>query len=84
MGMAKDPDDKSIIQAMINLGHNLGRVIVAEGAEDKATTDSLTAMGCDFLQGYYFARPMSCLQTSEWLSKRLSKAGLAIQQEPQG
>ena len=83
-GMAKNPDDKSIIQAMINLGHNLGRVIVAEGVEDKATADSLTAMGCNFLQGYYFARPMSCMQTSEWLRKRLSKAGLAKQHESQG
>ena len=75
--MAESPDDRSIVRSMIDLGHNLGRVIVAEGVEDAATADILTEMGCDLLQGYWFARPMNRSAASDWLAEHLSGAGSA-------
>ena len=66
-GMMSNPEDKSIIQSMIYLGHNIDRIIAAEGVEDKETADSLISMGCDLLQGYYFAKPMNYTETLEWL-----------------
>jgi len=47
-----------IVQSMIELSHILGAKVVAEGAETAAQVDFLTAHGCDFIQGFYFSRPL--------------------------
>ena len=47
-----------IVRSTIELGHNLGLVVIAEGVEDKAAWDILVSLGCDFAQGYYIGRPM--------------------------
>ena len=47
-----------MVRSMIELGHNLGMLVVAEGVEDEATLDRLRDLGCDFLQGFHLARPM--------------------------
>ncbi|MFN8052048.1 MAG: bifunctional diguanylate cyclase/phosphodiesterase [Acidimicrobiales bacterium] len=47
-----------MVRSMIDLGHNLGLLVVAEGVEDAATAARLSQMGCDFLQGFHVARPM--------------------------
>ena len=46
------------MRSLIELAHNLGFVVVAEGVEDAHTLDALGEMGCDFAQGYLMARPM--------------------------
>jgi len=72
MSMASEKKDESIVKAAVNLAHTLGLKIVAEGVEDKKTLDLLSAMGCDYAQGYYMAKPMPCddlinwMQDSEW------------------
>jgi len=72
MSMANDKKDESIVKAAVNLAHTLGLKIVAEGVEDKKTLDLLSAMGCDYAQGYFMAKPMPCsdlinwMQDSEW------------------
>jgi diguanylate cyclase (GGDEF)-like protein len=48
----------AIVQSAIDLGRNLGLNVVSEGVETYACLDALTAMGCDVMQGYLFARPM--------------------------
>ena len=58
MNMANDKDDESIVKAAVDLAHNLGLKIVAEGVEDEKTLDLLTEMGCDYAQGYHMAKPM--------------------------
>jgi EAL domain-containing protein (putative c-di-GMP-specific phosphodiesterase class I) len=60
-------DDSAIVKAAIDLGHNLGLNVVAEGVENRGTLDRLTALGCDAAQGYFFARPMSNADLREWL-----------------
>ena len=47
------------MRSIIDLAHNLGVKVVAEGVEDEATMDLLIEYGCDAAQGYYFSRPLS-------------------------
>ena len=54
-----DSDDAAIAVAIINLAHNLKLKVVAEGVETEAQVNFLRSHGCDEMQGYYFARPMS-------------------------
>ncbi|MGZ8563648.1 MAG: putative bifunctional diguanylate cyclase/phosphodiesterase [Candidatus Limnocylindria bacterium] len=53
-----DDDDWAFAQAMVRLGQTLGLRIVAEGVENGVQADRLQRMGCDFAQGYFFARPL--------------------------
>ena len=55
--MVKSKHDSMIVRSTIELAHNLGLEVVAEGVEDKATMDLLKEMGCDQIQGYYISRP---------------------------
>jgi diguanylate cyclase (GGDEF)-like protein len=56
--MLSDENDLIIVRSTINLGHDLGLNVVAEGVEDEATLARLTALGCDLAQGYYFSKPL--------------------------
>jgi len=51
--------DRVMVQSTIALAHSLGRIVVAEGVEDRETLDLLTAMGCDVAQGFIIGRPTS-------------------------
>lgn len=51
--------DRKIVKFTIDLAHELGCKVVAEGVENQATAEALLGMGCDVLQGYYFGKPMS-------------------------
>jgi EAL domain-containing protein (putative c-di-GMP-specific phosphodiesterase class I) len=42
-------------------------VLVAEGAEDQATVDALSSLGCDIVQGYHLSRPLPPEQLLDWL-----------------
>jgi diguanylate cyclase (GGDEF)-like protein len=49
--------DFELVRSTIDLGHALGLRVVAEGIEDRATLDLLSALGCDLAQGYFISRP---------------------------
>ena len=51
-------EDQRIVKAMIELGHNLGMQIVVEGIENKKMVEMIASYGCDYMQGYYFAKPL--------------------------
>ena len=53
LNMADDRDDAAIVRSTIELGHNLGLEVVAEGVEVEGVADDLAAAGCDMLQGYH-------------------------------
>ena len=57
--MTEDGRNALIVQSVIDLGHNLGLSIVAEGVEDEQTLAALTALNCDIVQGYHIARPLT-------------------------
>jgi diguanylate cyclase (GGDEF)-like protein len=57
-GVEKRPESRAVVRAVIGLGHSLGLQVVAEGVETAAQQLELCSYGCDFIQGYYFHRPM--------------------------
>ena len=64
-----DPQDEAIVRSIIELGHNLGCTVVAEGVEDAAVLSRLVQLGCDQVQGYHIARPLSQEGFLHWLSQ---------------
>jgi EAL domain-containing protein (putative c-di-GMP-specific phosphodiesterase class I) len=69
--MLANPSEHVIVRSTVDLGHNLGLHVVAEGVEDEATWQELDRLGCDAMQGYYLARPMPAAQLATWLIERL-------------
>ncbi len=67
-------DNTIITQAIINLAHNLGMEVVAEGIETEAQRSFLRISGCDIGQGYLFSRPLSPDDAEKWLKSRLPDA----------
>ncbi len=67
--MAVSHNDAVIVRSTIELGHNLGLKVVAEGVETEAAWDRLKALGCDDAQGYYMSRPLPSDQFVEWLRR---------------
>ncbi len=59
IGMEGDRRKQQIVRSTIQLGHNLGLRVVAEGVENEQTLRRLARLGCDVVQGYFVARPMS-------------------------
>jgi EAL domain-containing protein (putative c-di-GMP-specific phosphodiesterase class I) len=58
VGMHDDAQSLAIVRSTVDLGHNLGLHVVAEGVESQADIDMLRSVGCDAVQGYGIARPM--------------------------
>ena len=69
MGMATDSDDTIIVRSTVELAHNLGLSVVAEGVETAAILEQLRALGCDEAQGYHLSRPIPVPAFLEWLRK---------------
>jgi EAL domain-containing protein (putative c-di-GMP-specific phosphodiesterase class I) len=65
-----EPAGLSMVQAIIHLSRALGLKTIAEGVEDKATATLLSSLGTDYLQGYYFAKPMPLDDFDTWLRNR--------------
>jgi diguanylate cyclase (GGDEF)-like protein len=57
--VATDDTARALVDGVVRLAHALGLRVVAEGVETEAQRDVLVALGCDELQGYFFARPMA-------------------------
>jgi EAL domain-containing protein (putative c-di-GMP-specific phosphodiesterase class I) len=68
MNLASEPSDAVIVRSTIDLAHNLGMNVVAEGVEDKATLDMLVEYGCDSAQGYFFSPPCPADEVTAWLA----------------
>jgi len=63
----EDSDDMVIVRSTIELAHNLGLQVVAEGIEDEKSLARLRAMGCDEAQGFFMSRPLPEERLLEWL-----------------
>lgn len=68
-GMVKNENDAIIVRSTIDLAHNLGLKVVAEGIEDYETLQLLEILGCDTGQGYLFSKPIPPDDLSQWLSE---------------
>ena len=69
LGMLNDESSATIVRATVELGHGLGYGVVAEGVENLETRQRLSALGCDFIQGFFVAKPMPADQTAEWIGR---------------
>jgi diguanylate cyclase (GGDEF)-like protein len=67
LGMTADDANTKIVRSIVDLGHNLGLRVVAEGVEDRLTWNALAAMKCDIAQGYYLSRPLPGPQLTAYL-----------------
>ena len=65
--MLSDESDLIIVRSTINLGHDLGLTVVAEGVEDEATLHRLEGLGCDLAQGYHFSKPLPAEAFNKWV-----------------
>jgi len=65
--MSDNHDDETIVRSTIEMGHGLGLRVVAEGVENQATWDRLSALGCDASQGYFMSRPLPAENLLKWL-----------------
>jgi diguanylate cyclase len=65
-----DERTATIVRATIDLAHALGMRLVAEGVEDEATLQAITAAGCDVTQGYWHSRPLPASELTGWLAQR--------------
>jgi EAL domain-containing protein (putative c-di-GMP-specific phosphodiesterase class I)/GGDEF domain-containing protein len=70
LGMSTSQGESFIARSIIELAHNLGLRVVAEGVEDELTRNLLAAMGCDKLQGFLVSRPLPDDRLESWLLAR--------------
>jgi diguanylate cyclase (GGDEF)-like protein/PAS domain S-box-containing protein len=73
--MATNRDGAAIVRSTIDLGHNLGLKVVAEGVEDENTAALLREYGCDFIQGFHISRPAAAGLLGPWLRARAGLNG---------
>ncbi|WP_306564859.1 bifunctional diguanylate cyclase/phosphodiesterase [Aquabacterium sp.] len=67
--MESDLDDAKIVRSTIDLAHNLGLSVVAEGVETAKAWKLLAGLDCDEIQGYFVAKPMPADTLAEWLTQ---------------
>jgi diguanylate cyclase (GGDEF)-like protein len=67
MDMHNDENDAVIVRSTIDLAHNLGRQVVAEGIETREAWDLLCVLGCDGAQGFHISRPLPGDEFGHWL-----------------
>ena len=65
----ENPANAAIVRATIDLAHNLGLWVIAEGVEDESALDTLILLGCEQAQGYHMSRPQTVDKLGEWLLK---------------
>lgn len=79
MDMEHDRDDAVIVRSTVDLAHNLGLAVIAEGVETEMSLNLLRDMGCDMAQGYYIGRPLPAdeftryLENTSWILPQLKK-----------
>jgi EAL domain-containing protein (putative c-di-GMP-specific phosphodiesterase class I) len=69
MGMEKDESDAKIVRSTIDLAHNLGLTVVAEGVENAHIYQLLAELQCDEAQGYYMSKPMLSTEFRAWCDR---------------
>lgn len=69
MEMEKSENDAKIVHATIDLAHNLGLRVVAEGVENELVLKMLRSLNCDYAQGYHLTRPLPPEDLMDWIRK---------------
>jgi len=75
--MATERSNYVLVESAVDLGHNLGLAVVAEGVENEPIVAALQELGCDVAQGYHFARPLPAHELTAMLSQRTAPGAAA-------
>ena len=75
--MNVDEQSEEIVKSVITLAHNLKMQVVAEGVEDADLVESLKKLECDFIQGYFYSKPLSAADATAYIASRSSCGGSA-------
>ena len=82
MNMQRDGQDAKIVRSVVDLAHNLGLKVTAEGLEEESAWAMLSSLNCDVAQGYWIAKPMPSDQFPAWVGRWRApqRAALAAQE----
>ncbi len=73
LGMQADADDAKVVRSTIDLAHNLGLSVVAEGVENAAVWERLRELNCDQAQGFHLGRPMAAGEFLQWNARWVTR-----------
>jgi EAL domain-containing protein (putative c-di-GMP-specific phosphodiesterase class I) len=76
-GMGSDQRTVRVVRSIVDLGRQLDLRITAEGVETREELEQLTRMGCDAVQGFLFAQPMTAHHLQQWLAARNGRVQIA-------
>ncbi len=74
MDLPGDKENEVLVQAIIAMAHGLRLEVIAEGVETAEQWEFLRSLDCDFVQGYYFGKPMPKSEFDEYLADQLNKS----------
>jgi len=69
-----EEQNKQIVKSVTDLAHNLNIKVVAEGIESEEHLDIIKKIGCDYGQGYYYSKPVPCVEAEEYIKKYFSES----------
>jgi EAL domain-containing protein (putative c-di-GMP-specific phosphodiesterase class I) len=69
MAMEREEGDAKIVRSTIDLAHNLGPTVVAEGVENRVILEQLQQLHCDETQGYHLSKPLPVAEFQDWLPR---------------
>ncbi|SBT47912.1 putative bifunctional diguanylate cyclase/phosphodiesterase [Micromonospora auratinigra] len=81
-GMATDPGDLAIVNAVVNLSQQFGLAVVAEGVESELTLELLQDIGCEIGQGFLFSRPLPYERLEAWFAAQVDPETIAVDELP--
>ncbi|HEY1315839.1 MAG TPA: EAL domain-containing protein [Gaiella sp.] len=67
--LGRDQRSRAIVRSLVELAHELGLEVVAEGIETRLAWDTAAQLGCDRGQGFYFGHPLTAHELAEWLER---------------
>ncbi len=79
--MLDDQSDEVIVRSILDIAHNLGQVVVAEGIESKECLDRLRDLNCHYGQGYFICKPLPAEQIFIWLQENC-KSDVDVERKP--
>jgi len=74
-GMGEQQDSLGIVRAIVALAHDLDKELVAEGVETQAQLHALTALGCEFAQGFLLGHPVPEAEARDLVAQHLAHPG---------
>jgi diguanylate cyclase (GGDEF)-like protein len=73
LAMQSDQANELIVRSVVDLGHNLGMAVIAEGVESADVLNALSEFNCDMVQGFHVCRPVSAEEFMQWYEQRERK-----------